>query len=48
MDADMDIDNDHWDVVNEDVLEQVVEVMPDVRVITKPKAKRYDNSVSSS
>ena len=42
----MDIDEDY--VVNnqnEDV-EQVVEVMPGVHVLTKPKAKRYENSVS--
>ena len=46
VDASMDIDEDH--VIGEDVREQVVEVMPGVNAITKPKAKRYDNSVSFS
>jgi hypothetical protein len=44
VDANMDIDKDH--AIGEDIQEQVVEVMPGVNVITKLKAKRYDNSVS--
>jgi hypothetical protein len=46
MDASMDIDEDH--VVNdhnEDV-EQVIEVMPGVHIVSNQKAKRYENSVS--
>jgi hypothetical protein len=46
MNANMDVDNNH--VVHEDVPGRVLEVMPNVRVVTKLKAKRYDNSVSSS
>jgi hypothetical protein len=46
LDANMDIDEDH--AIGEDVREQVVEVMPGVNVVTKPKAKWYDNSVSFS
>ena len=46
VDASMDIDEDH--AIGEDVREQVVEVMPGVNVVTKPKAKQYNNSVSFS
>ena len=44
--ASMDIDEDHVvNSYNEDI-EQVVEVMPGIHVVTKSKAKRYENSVS--
>jgi hypothetical protein len=47
MDASMDIYEDHVNSNDNEDVGQVVEVMRGVRVVTKPKAKRYDNSVSS-
>lgn len=46
MDASMDIDEDH--VVNDhnEDIEQVIEVMPGVHIVSNQKAKRYENSVS--